>query len=40
MFTRDDKTGRAHGNDERIRVTTLREGTELLMKIIEEIALP
>lgn len=39
VFMRDDKPGRAHGNDERIRVNTLREGSVLLMKIVEEIAL-
>ncbi|MBM3785438.1 MAG: M20/M25/M40 family metallo-hydrolase [Acidobacteria bacterium] len=39
VFRRDDKPGRAHGNDERIRLTTLREGTALLLKIVEEIAL-
>ncbi|MBI2689384.1 MAG: M20/M25/M40 family metallo-hydrolase [Acidobacteria bacterium] len=38
-FLRDDKPGRAHGNDERIRVTTLREGTDILLKVIEAIAL-
>ena len=31
---------RAHGNDERIRETTPREGAELLLKIVEAIALP
>lgn len=39
VFNRDDKPGRAHGNDERIRVSTLRDGSQLLLKIIEEIAL-
>jgi len=39
VFMRDDKPGRAHGNDERIRITTLHEGTALLMKVIETIAL-
>ena len=38
VFTRDDKPGRAHGNDERIRETTLREGAALLLKIVEAIA--
>lgn len=40
VFLRDDKPGRAHGNDERIRETTLREGASLLLKIVEAIALP
>lgn len=40
VFMRDDKPGRAHGNDERIRVNTLRDGTQLLLKIVEAIALP
>ncbi|MFN0105702.1 MAG: M20/M25/M40 family metallo-hydrolase [Bryobacteraceae bacterium] len=40
VFMRDDKPGRAHGNDERIRETTLREGVALLLKIVEAIALP
>lgn len=39
VFLRDDKPGRAHGNDERIRVSTLREGVELLLQVVEEIAL-
>ncbi len=38
VFKRDDKPGRAHGNDERIKETTLREGTALLLKVVEEIA--
>lgn len=38
VFKRDDKPGRAHGNDERIKETTLREGTALLFKVVEEIA--
>lgn len=38
VFTRDDKPGRAHGNDERIKVTTLRDGASLLQKIVEAIA--
>jgi acetylornithine deacetylase/succinyl-diaminopimelate desuccinylase-like protein len=39
VFMRDDKPGRAHGNDERIRVSTLREGATLLLQIVEAIAL-
>jgi acetylornithine deacetylase/succinyl-diaminopimelate desuccinylase-like protein len=39
VFARDDKPGRAHGNDERIRTSTLREGARLLARIVEEIAL-
>ncbi|HEU0124451.1 MAG TPA: M20/M25/M40 family metallo-hydrolase [Bryobacteraceae bacterium] len=39
VFMRDDKPGRAHGNDERIRVTTLREGAALFLKIVETIVL-
>jgi acetylornithine deacetylase/succinyl-diaminopimelate desuccinylase-like protein len=39
VFLRDDKPGRAHGNDERIRVATLRDGATLLLKIVEAIAL-
>lgn len=39
VFLRDDKPGRAHGNDERIRVATLRDGANLLLKIVEAIAL-
>jgi len=38
VFKRDDKPGRAHGNDERIKESTLREGTALLQKVVEEIA--
>jgi acetylornithine deacetylase/succinyl-diaminopimelate desuccinylase-like protein len=38
VFTRDDKPGRAHGNDERIRITTLRDGAALLQKIVVSIA--
>jgi len=37
VFKRDDKPGRAHGNDERIKESTLREGTALLQKVVEEI---
>lgn len=39
VFQRDDKPGRAHGNDERIRVSTLREGAAMLLEVVEEIAL-
>ncbi|MBM3754073.1 MAG: M20/M25/M40 family metallo-hydrolase [Acidobacteria bacterium] len=38
VFKRDNKPGRAHGNDERIKESTLREGTALLRKVVEEIA--
>lgn len=38
IFQRDDKPGRAHGNDERIRETTLAEGTRLLLAVIREVA--
>jgi acetylornithine deacetylase/succinyl-diaminopimelate desuccinylase-like protein len=39
IFQRDDKPGRAHGNDERIRESTLAEGTRLLMEVVREVAL-
>ena len=40
VFNRDDKPSRAHGNDERIRVSTLREGAALLQQIVDAIVTP
>ncbi|MBL8240379.1 MAG: M20/M25/M40 family metallo-hydrolase [Bryobacterales bacterium] len=40
VFMRDDKPSRAHGNDERIRASTLRDGATLLQKIITAITQP
>jgi acetylornithine deacetylase/succinyl-diaminopimelate desuccinylase-like protein len=34
VFLRDDKESRMHGNDERIRLTTLASGTKLLLDIV------
>lgn len=39
VFLRNGAESRAHGNDERILLTTLHEGTALLKKVIEAVAL-
>jgi acetylornithine deacetylase/succinyl-diaminopimelate desuccinylase-like protein len=38
LFVREDGAGRAHGNDERISIASLEAGTELLWKIVLEVA--
>lgn len=40
VFMQDDKPGRAHGNDERMRLTTLRDGAGLLLRIVNTITAP
>jgi len=39
VFLRNGTESRAHGNDERIKVTTLHEGTALLKKIVDAVVL-
>lgn len=38
VFLKEGPDGRAHGNDERISVTNLEEGAELLWRIVVEVA--
>jgi acetylornithine deacetylase/succinyl-diaminopimelate desuccinylase-like protein len=38
LFRREDRENRAHGNDERISLANLAEGTELLWKIVTGVA--
>jgi len=38
VFSRDGRESRAHGNDERIEIENLRNGTKLLLTIVETVA--
>ena len=38
LFARPNQESRAHGNDERVSLEALAEGTELLRRIVEAVA--
>jgi acetylornithine deacetylase/succinyl-diaminopimelate desuccinylase-like protein len=40
VFRREDRENRAHGNDERISIANLSEGTELLWKVVTGVVRP